>query len=249
MFRRLLQPFYTLYVAFTFLTSILIALPFIALLSTGNSISSRRAIYTVIKCWCKFWLFIIGMPLKVNGYKPVAGRRYIIVVNHISYLDTLVIFPAVPGYFRPLGKKEMGKVPLVGFIYRQIVIMVDRSSAISRSKSMRLMWRVLKREGNIVIFPEGTFNETGGMLKEFYNGAFRLAVTTQTDILPIVLPDTVKRWHYSAWWKMWPGVNRATILKPVNVQGMDMGALEAIKQETYKLMENELAKNKTSSGR
>jgi 1-acyl-sn-glycerol-3-phosphate acyltransferase len=159
------------------------------------------------------------------------------VANHISYLDTLVIFPAIKGYFRPLGKKEIVKIPIVGFIYKQIVILVDRGSAQSRAKSMKLMWRVLKNEGNIVIFPEGTFNETGTALKDFYDGAFRLALTTGTDILPLLLPDTSERWHYSGWWKLWPGRNRVKFLEPVSVAGMTMADLAALKQETYRKME------------
>ncbi len=168
--------------------------------------------------------------------------RYIIVANHISYMDTLVIFPAIPSFFRPLGKKEMSKVPLFGFIYKQIVILVDRSSAVSRAVSMRLMWRVLRKEGHILLFPEGTFNETADTLKSFYDGAFKLALTTQTDILPLILPDTVDRWHYSAWWKVWPGKNRAIFLNPVKVNGRQIGQLAEFKQEVFSEMEKELNK-------
>ena len=229
MIRKILQPFYTAYVSITFLISILVAFPIFGLISLGNNFRSRRIIHSLIQYWSTGWLFIVGMPLKVKGTIPEG--RYIVVANHISYLDTLVIFPAVKGYFRPLGKKEITKIPVIGFIYRQVAIMVDRSSAVSRAVSMRLMWRVLKKEGNIVIFPEGTFNETGAPLKDFYNGAFRLALTTQTNIMPLILPDTERRWHYSAWWKIWPGKNRATFLKPVDVQGLGMGDLELIKQK------------------
>ncbi len=239
MFRKVVQPFYTLYVALTFTVSILLALPVIAAMGLGNSVRARSAIHSFIRLWSKCWLWAIGMSVKVSGPAPPSGR-YIVVANHISYLDTLVIFPAIPGHFRPLGKKEISKIPVIGFIYKQIVIMVDRSSAVSRSISMRLMWRVLKKEGNIVIFPEGTFNETEAPLKEFFDGAFRLAITTQTDILPLVLPDTVDRWHFSHWWKLWPGKNRAEFLKPISVQGMEMSQLKELKAKVYSDMENAL---------
>ena len=133
-------------------------------------------------------------------------------------------------------------MPVMGFLYRQIVIMVDRGNETSRARSMRLMWRVLKRESDILIFPEGTFNETGKPLKEFYNGAFRLAIITQTPILPVIFPDTVDRWHYSAWWKIWPGRNRVVYLDPVPVHGMDIESLPALKQQVYEIMEAALIK-------
>jgi len=241
MFRKIIQPFYTAYVVATFVVSILIAFPFFLIISLGNNTLSRKAIYSIIRVWSILWLWLIGMGVKKTGKKPPKGR-YIVVANHISYLDTLVIFPAIPGYFRALGKKEISRIPVVGFIYKQVVIMVDRSSVHSRARSMRLMWRVLHKEGNIIIFPEGTFNETGKPLKEFYDGAFRLAINTQMPILPILFPDTVHRWHYGGWWKLWPGLNRVVYLEPVPVAGLTMEALPALKQQVYAMMEEELLK-------
>ena len=241
MVRKLLQPFYTVYVLFIFVVSVLFCLPFIALISLGNNFKARKAIYLIVRGWAKFWLFIVGMPVTVKGVMP-EGRKFVIVANHISYLDTLVIFPAISSYFRPLGKKEITSIPVLGFIYRQVVILVDRSSAMSRAKSMRLMWRSLRKEGNIMIFPEGTFNETGAPLKTFYDGAFRLALTSQVAVLPLIFPDTNERWHYSGWWKIWPGRNRAVFLPPVEVEGMDMDQLPALKQLVYQQMEQALIK-------
>jgi 1-acyl-sn-glycerol-3-phosphate acyltransferase len=241
MVRRILQPFYTAYVFITFVVTVLAAFPFIALIAIGNNARVRKAIHTIIYYWSKVWLGVIGMRVTVMGTK-VENPRHVVVLNHISYLDTIAIFPAIRGYFRPLGKKEMSKIPVVGFIYRQIVIMVDRSSQQSRAKSMRLMWRSLKHEGDIVIFPEGTFNETGETLKTFYDGAFRLAINTQTPILPVVFPDTVHRWHYSGWWKLWPGKNRAVFLPEVPVAGMGLDQLPQLKASVYTAMETELRK-------
>ncbi len=246
MLRKILQPFYTAYVTITFLVSILAVFPFFVIISLGNNAASRKAIYTIIRYWSEWWLWIIGMPVTLVGRRPAAGR-YIVVVNHISYIDPLVLFAAIPGYFRPLGKKEISAIPVVGFIYKQIVIMVDRSSMHSRARSMRLMWRVVHREGSIIIFPEGTFNETSKPLKEFYDGAFRLAINTQTPILPMVFPDTIDRWHFSGWWKLWPGTNRVVYMEPVQVAGMTLEHVAELKDSVYKLMESELIKYKPSA--
>lgn len=237
MIKKLLQPFYTVWVLATFAASVILAFPYFFLVSLGNNFRARAAIHAFIRTWCKGWLWLIGMPASVSGTRPEG--RYVIVANHISYMDTLVIFPAIGRYFRPLGKKEFSRYPIIGFIYRQVAILVDRSNAVSRAKSMRLMWRVLRKEGSIIIFPEGTFNETPQPLKNFYDGAFRLSVNTNTPILPLVLPDTPSRWHYSAWWKVWPGRNRAIFLPLVSPEGKDIATL---KQEVYDLMEHELEK-------
>lgn len=241
MLRKLLQPFYTVYVIATFLAGLLVTFPVFFALALPNKPSSRQAIYKIVKVWSAIWLWVIGMPLRVSGAKPGEGR-HVIVANHISYMDTVVLFPALPRYFRPLGKKEMSKIPVFGFLYKQVGIMVDRSSPESRAKSMRLMWRMLRHESDILIFPEGTFNETPALMKDLYDGAFRLAINTQTPVLPVIFPDTVHRWHYSAWWKVWPGVNRAILLPEVPVKGMTMDDLPTLKQRVKEMMCAELAK-------
>lgn len=237
MFRKILQPFYTAYVIVTFVVCLLLAFPYFLLMSIGGTVGGRRSIWGFIRYWSIGWLWLIGMPVRVSGTVPSRRERHIIVANHISYLDTLVIFPAIRGYFRPLGKKEISKIPVLGFVYKQIVVMVDRSSERSRTRSMKLMWRILKHDASIVIFPEGTFNETDAPLKEFYNGAFKLAINTQTPVLPMILPDTMYRWHYSDWWKLWPGKNRAIFLPPVPTKGMTMDDLPMLKQQVYNVME------------
>ena len=241
MIKKILQPFFTAWVTVTFSVTILSLFPVFLLLSIGDNHKSRKAIYYVIRYWATGWLTMIGMRVKLHGPKPPEGR-YVVVANHISYLDVLTIFPAIPGYFRPLGKKEISRIPVVGFIYKQIVIMVDRSNVHSRSRSMRLLWRVLHREGNIIIFPEGTFNQTPEMLKSFYDGAFRLAINTQSKILPLILADTVDRWHYSGWWKMWPGKNRVQFMEPIDATGMTLKDVGELKDRVFKLMEDELKK-------
>jgi len=236
MLRFLWQPIYVAYALGTFLASVLLAFPVFVLISIGNNKKARKAIWLIIHYWGKGWLWLIGMPLKIQGSPPRAGR-YIIVANHISYLDAIVIFPAIPLYFRPLAKKEFARMPVLGYIYKQVALLVDRSSQHSRSKSMRLMYRTLRHEASILIFPEGTFNETGTPLKAFYDGAFRLAINTHVPVLPVLFPDTQDRWHYSGWWKGSPGRNRAVFLEPVPVAGMTMEDLPVLKQHVYEMME------------
>jgi 1-acyl-sn-glycerol-3-phosphate acyltransferase len=241
MLRTLLQPFYTAYVLISFLICLLLSFPVFFIIALFNSVKARRTMWLVIRYWSIGWLWIIGMPVRIIGKRP-AGNKYVIVANHISYLDTVVIFPAIPFYFRALGKYEMSKMPLLGFIYKQVVIMVKRDSAHNRARSMRLMWRVLHKESSIIVFPEGTFNETGAPLKDFYDGAFRLAINAQTPVLPILFPDTVNRWHYNHWWKLWPGRNRAVYLEPISVTGLEPKDLPALKEQVYKAMEAGLVK-------
>ena len=92
-------------------------------------------------------------------------------------------------HFRILGKSEMAKIPVFGFFYRNAVVMVDRSSAEKRARSVKILKSVIRKGISVVIAPEGTFNFTTKPLKEFYDGAFRIAIETQTPIKPILFLD------------------------------------------------------------
>ncbi len=92
----------------------------------------------------------------------------------------------------------MTRVPVFGFIYKNAIVTVDRSDAAHRAASLKILKSVLNKGISIFVFPEGTFNETSAPLKEFYNGAFKLAVETQTPVQPVLFLDTYKRMHYSS---------------------------------------------------
>jgi 1-acyl-sn-glycerol-3-phosphate acyltransferase len=237
MLRRLFQPFFTAYVVATFFITLLLIMPFTLTAGLFDNSRARRFTFHLLRAWSRTWLFLIGMPLKRTNAPPPPGK-YIVVANHRSYIDGVLIFSSIPGYFRALGKKEVSHIPLIGLIYRQVVILVDRSSTHSRTKSMRLMWRFLKHEGSVLVFPEGTFNETEQPLKDFYDGAFRLAINCQVDVLPMVFPDAADRMHFSAWWKFSPGKNRVIYGKPFKVSGLTLQDLPLLKSRVYTEMES-----------
>ncbi|RYE24965.1 MAG: 1-acyl-sn-glycerol-3-phosphate acyltransferase [Sphingobacteriales bacterium] len=242
--RKLLQPVYTIYVLFTFVVCLLVAFPLFLIIGLWDKPWARRTIWNVVHYWALGWLVLIGMPMRRKGFKPTFNQRYVIVANHISYMDTIDIYAAIPSYFRTLAKKEMAAIPIFGYVYKQLTILVDRSSTHSRSKSLRLMWRAIKNESHITVFPEGTFNEGEQPLKEFFDGAFRLAINTQVPVLPLLLPDTVDRWHYSGWYKLWPGRNRAIFMEPIPTEGMTMADLPALKAKAHELMSAALVEAK-----
>lgn len=224
------------------MVTLLIVLPFYFILSIINTRKSRKGVWLLTLIWSRFWLRATGMPVQCKDRIADTSKTYIIVSNHISYLDPIVIYDVLPFYFRPLAKHDVAKVPLFGFIYSQIALLVDRSNAKSRADSMQKMLETVQSESSIFIYPEGTFNETGQPLKSFYNGAFRLAIEAQKPILPIIFPDTAQRWDNQTWWKMWPGRNRAFILEPIEVVNLQLSDVEELKNKTMSQMEKAIIK-------
>jgi 1-acyl-sn-glycerol-3-phosphate acyltransferase len=226
----------------------LCVLPFVAVFSLQGSTTAGNNIYRVCFWWDKIWMQLVGLRYTTTFEStPDIHRQYIFVSNHISYLDITLILRAIRYHpFRVLGKAEMQKVPLFGFIYSRAVVMVDRKNANERSRSVRELKSVLAQGISVFIFPEGTFNETHRPLKEFFDGAFRIAIETQTAIQPILFLGTYDQMHYSSIFCLRPGLTRAIYLPAIDVTGLTPDHLPELKARTYRLMEEKLIEYRAS---
>ena len=108
------------------------------------------------------------------------------------------------------------------------------------------MKSIINKGISVLVFPEGTFNMTHDPLKEFFNGAFRIAIETQTPIKPVLFLDTFDRMHYSSIFSINPGKCRVVFLPDIEVEGLTIEDLETIKQKTYRLMEEKLLEYKAA---
>ena len=164
-----------------------------------GKIKGGNLVYVVCSIWGKCWYFLTGIKHKEIYEVPHdRNKQYIFVANHSSYLDIPSAVRCMHQPVRVLGKYEMVKYPVFGLIYRAAVILVDRRDAEHRAKSVRALKAAIAKGISIFIFPEGTFNETDKPLKDFYDGAFRTAIETQTSIKPILFVDNSKRYTRKA---------------------------------------------------
>jgi 1-acyl-sn-glycerol-3-phosphate acyltransferase len=99
---------------------------------------------------------------------------------------------------------------------------------------------VLRKGISILVFPEGTFNTTGEPLKEFYDGAFRIAIETQTPIQPVLLLDAHARMHYKSIFSLNPGRSRSLFLPSVPVAGLTLNDVGELKEKVHAMMERAL---------
>ena len=191
--------------------------------------------------WADLWFLLIFIWHKKIYESPHDKKKsYIFISNHISYLDAAILVKAYRQPFRPLGKVEMSKVPVFGFIYRNAIVTVDRSSTANRANSVRVLKSLINKGISVLVFPEGTFNKTNQPLKEFYDGAFRVAIETQTPIKPVLFLDAYRRMPYESLFCMTPGRSRIVYLDEINVTGYTSADVEKLKHEVYKVMENKL---------
>jgi 1-acyl-sn-glycerol-3-phosphate acyltransferase len=240
-----LQFIYSLYAFAVFIGLMLVIFPFVLIASFFGRIKGGNAIYRLCMLWGDFWFFLIGMSHRnIYESRPLPNQQYIYVANHISYLDAPVIVKTLRSPIRVLGKSEMAKVPVFGYIYKYAVVIVNRSNAEERAKSVRQLKSVLKKGISIFIFPEGTFNLTHQPLKDFYDGAFRIAIETQTPIMPVLFLDAYNRMHYRSVFALTPGGSRSVFLEPVPVNGYTLADVAKLKQQVYDLMDAKLREYK-----
>lgn len=196
--------------------------------------------------WAKIWYTFIGISHKeIYEFPHDTTKQYIFVANHISYMDIppLVLIAHQP--IRILGKYEMVKIPVFGWIYRAAVVLVDRKNAETRSKSVRALKSALKHGISIFIFPEGTFNVGPTPLKDFFDGAFRIAIETETPIKPVLLVDTLDRLHYNSIFSLTPGKSRVIFLDEIPVQGLTSKDIPTLKEKVYQIMDAGLRRYRT----
>jgi 1-acyl-sn-glycerol-3-phosphate acyltransferase len=177
-----LRPVRALYGVYAWTALIAIVLPLVALLAVTPGLDRRRRL---AQRAARLFFAMIGSPVRVDG--PLTPGGCIVVANHSSYLDGLILTAALPADFTFLIKHEMSSMPLAGFILKRLGSkFVDRSDARHRNQTARRMLASAAQGDRLAIFPEGTFDATEG-LKPFLPGAFGAAWRADVPIVPVVV--------------------------------------------------------------
>ncbi|UAY52948.1 lysophospholipid acyltransferase family protein [Ferruginibacter albus] len=239
---RAVSCLFSIYALATFIIGVIIVFPFALIFSFLGKDRGGNIIYVIGRGWTDLSFLLWGIWHK-NIYEASHDRKrqYVFVVNHISYMDIPAIMKTVRRQrLRVLGKVEPSKIPIFGSIYKDAVVMVDRSTNESRINSIKELMSVIHNGTSILIFPEGTFNETHQPLIPFFDGAFRIAIETQTPVKPLLFLDTYKRLNYRSFFSLMPGRCRAVYLEEVPVEGLTLNDLPMLKEKVYRIMQEKL---------
>jgi 1-acyl-sn-glycerol-3-phosphate acyltransferase len=135
-----------------------------------------------------FWS--VGMPIRVKDAHHLPTGPCVIVANHASYLDGLVLKAALPARFCFVIKKEVTRVPIAGLLLRRIGSeFVDRFNRHAGAVDARRLIRAAHAGQALAFFPEGTFLAHPGVGK-FHTGAFAIAVRAGLPVAPIGIRGT-----------------------------------------------------------
>jgi 1-acyl-sn-glycerol-3-phosphate acyltransferase len=237
MLKNILGRLFALWAMIVFISSLLVV--FIPIWITGLWPEPKRTllVFKIFNIWMKFFFVFSGVKRVITGKENFRkGENYIVVCNHNSFMDVPLSSPGIPGPNKTIAKVEMSRIPLFGMIYKRGSVLVDRKSEESRRNSYNKMKEVLKMGLHMCIYPEGTRNKGKEPLQRFHDGAFRLAVETQKDIVPAIIRYTNEVLPRKPLF-FWPRPVEMHFLPPVSVQGKTS---QQLKEEVFDLMNRKL---------
>lgn len=187
--RRILSTVFWLFLT---VSSILLFPLAVAIWAVTVPFDRRLRILHWFTCfWASLYTWLNpAWPVRIEGRQHVRpDEAYVMVANHLSLLDILVLFRLFTHY-KWVSKIENFRVPFIGWnmsLNRYIKLRRgDRASVVQMMKACR---ETLDQGNSIMMFPEGTRSPTGRM-RAFKTGAFELALEAQRPILPIVIQGT-----------------------------------------------------------
>ena len=237
-------PFWLLYRIWFYL---LVLLPIIVLfpliLISILSEKTYPLFFKIARFWARFILIGMGFRFEIKGTENFeAGKSYMLVANHTSMADVMLMLLAVKNHpFVFVGKKELVKIPIFGFIYKRVCILVDRENSKSRFAVFERAQNRIQQGLSICIFPEGGVPDESVLLDEFKDGAFRIAIEHQLTIIPVTFYDNKKRFSYT-FFSGSPGKMRAKVHAPISTIGKTMNDKNLLKQEVRDIILIELQK-------
>ena len=178
---------------------------------------------------------------KTSGQLPANKRNpYVMVSNHESFVDMLLL-SHLKIEMKYLSKESILRIPLVGWMMKMSgdvsLLRGDRSSG---AAALIVCEKWLKRKMSVMIFPEGTRSFDGEM-RQFKDGAFVLAIRTQTPMLPVVVHGTRSALRKSDW-RMGDAKAEVRVLEIIETTGMTLNDVPALRERVRDAMIAEIAK-------
>lgn len=140
-----------------------------------------------VKKTARLIFILCGIKMDIDGLKNIPEGRVLLVANHASYLDGVILHAALPTKFTFVIKSEMQSVPIANYLFKRVGSrFVERFKPQGSFRDARKLIRAASNGESLAIFPEGTFTELPG-LDKFRAGAFASAIKSNIPLVPVVI--------------------------------------------------------------
>ena len=187
--------------------------------------------------WAPPLLAIAGARVSVEGLERIdPGRTYLFVSNHQSVIDVPVLFSAIPQPLRFLLKREMTRVPFIGWYARACeMLFITRDDRRAGAQMRRDAAAMLRAGRSLCLFPEGTRTRDGSMAP-FKAGSVQAAIDAGVPVVPVALHGAGAVLPVHGFLRSRPGPVRVSIGVPIDPAGGDRQALAAAAQAAVAAM-------------
>lgn len=222
-----------------FIGTIVVALPLLFVITLREEWYST--FYKIARAWGKTLLFVMGFKVKTNFIQEIKyGKSYMFCANHTSMIDIMLMLSVVKTPLVFVGKAELGKIPIFGYIYKRTCILVDRNNSTSRRAVFDEAERRLNSGLSVCIFPEGKVpDDESIVLDEFKNGAFVLAIDHNIPIVPMSFYDCKKRFSYT-FFSGCPGELRVKVHRFIETLNLETSSKKKVKEEVHQIIYDDL---------
>jgi 1-acyl-sn-glycerol-3-phosphate acyltransferase len=220
---RVLKSLFGIYAAILFAVSLLIVTPcyLLIFMLAPKKKAAHWAHRYISRSWASMLFPGFLIRIKTKNAKFIDKNKvYVFVANHRSQLDVPAYARACPCTIRFLAKEELTKIPLMGYIIRNLYISVNRKSREDRQRSLNAMLQSLRDGISIFLCPEGTRNKTSDPLLPFHDGAFKVAIDAQVPLACLAIKNSEKLLSPVRAVELSPGTIECIWLPPIETKGM-----------------------------
>lgn len=178
--------------------------------------------HRIARLWARGCVWASGSRLTVIGAENLPRNAAAVYAsNHTSYMDTPVVFAALPFQFRILARKELWRIPFIGwYLNRSGQMPIDTGNPHATLSSLGAGARALRAGMALFVFPEGG-RTSDGALRPFLSGAAFLAIRSQLPLVPIALSGVydllpIHTHHF------YPGELTLRVGQPIETKGMTL---------------------------
>ncbi len=144
-------------------------------------------------------LKLMGIELNVEGSEHLVNGPSILVANHASYTDPMIMAAALPPKFGYVAKKELKHIPFANYVLGKLgTNLVDRVNPKKGTDDLNKIMKSNKAQDSIVFFPEATFLKEKGLLK-FKKGAFITAIRNKSPVIPVTINGSRELLRSESW--------------------------------------------------
>ena len=184
-------------------------------------------------------LILIGVRARIKWEGSLPEPPFIIVPNHTSYLDIILLFRVFPEYFIFIGKRELETDRFFSIFFKKMNILVKRDNAIDGMRALNKAADEMKKGTSVVIFPEGTIPTNAPDLMPFKSGPFLLAIREHVPIVPVTFINVFKLLQIGAFLRRRgkPGMARIVVNEVVETKGLSKNDIVPLRDKVYGIID------------